>query len=338
MKQKSIYTLFAVVILVGLLLGACAPQATPEPQEEPAPEVAPEVVEEPPQEPTEEPAPTTVWPITIVDALGREITLEKAPEKIVSLSPSNTEVLFAAGAGNLVVGNTEYCDYPEDAKAIEKIGGFSAKTISVEAIVALNPDLVFSNDSGHEPIIEALERANINVYAVKAASFEDVYANLELVGKLVESEDVAAQVVEDMKARITAIEEKIAAVSEQERPTVFWEIWDEPLMTSGPNTFSAQLIEIAGGINIFPDLTEDYPQISVEEVVSRNPDIIMGPDTHGDKLIADQLATRPGWEDITAVVDNRIYLIDGNTSSRPGPRLVDALEAIAASLYPNLFE
>jgi iron complex transport system substrate-binding protein len=109
-------------------------------------------------------------------------------------------------------------------------------------------------------------------------------------------------------------------------------------MTSGPNTFSAQLIEIAGGVNIFPDLTEDYPQISVEEVVSRNPDVIMGPDTHGDKLIADQLATRPGWEEITAVKDGRIYLIDGNTSSRPGPRLAAALEDIAASLYPDLFK
>ncbi|OQY29791.1 MAG: cobalamin-binding protein [Anaerolineaceae bacterium 4572_5.1] len=321
-----------------LAFSACTPSASP--TEAPAPpEVAPTESPPPPlPEPTKEPAPVSMWPMTLVDALGREITLEKAPERIVSLSPSNTEVLFAAGAGDLVVGNTEYCDYPEEASAIEKVGGFSAKTISVEAIVALNPDLVFSNDSGHEPIIEALEQANIVVYAVKAASFEDVFANLELVGKLTENEDIAAQVVDGMKTRIVAVEEKIATVPQEERPSVFWEVWDEPLLTSGPNTFSAQMIKIAGGVNIFPDLTEDYPQISVEEVVSRNPDVIMGPDTHGDKLVIGELTARPGWEEITAVIDGRIYLIDGNKSSRPGPRLVDALEEIAASLYPDLFE
>lgn len=333
--KRNILILF---LTVGLLLSACSPEApaTPASNQDPEPAAPTEAVSSP--EPTVEPVSESIWPMALVDGLGREVTLEKAPGRIVSLSPSNTEVIFAAGAGNLLVGNTEYCDYPEEAKTITKIGGFSAKTISVETIVSLNPDLVLSNDSGHESIIEALEGANIPVYAVKADTFEDVYANLELIGMLTGNEEVAAQVVEEMKSRIAAVEEKVATVPQEERPTVFWEIWDEPLMTSGPNTFSARLIEIAGGVNIFPDLTEDYPQISVEEVVSRNPDVIMGPDTHGDKLIADQLATRPGWEEIAAVKDGRIYLIDGNTSSRPGPRLAEALEDIAVSLYPNLFK
>jgi len=187
-------------------------------------------------------------------------------------------------------------------------------------------------------VIDALEAAGITVYSVKANNFDDVYANLELVGMLTGNEAVAEGVVNDMKSRIAAVEEKIGTVPQEERPTVFWEIWDEPLLTSGPNTFSAQMVGIAGGINIFPELTEDYPQISVEEVVSRNPDVIMGPDTHGDKLIVGELATRPGWEGITAIKNGRVYLIDGDSSSRPGPRLADALEEIAASLYPDLFE
>ena len=326
--------------MVGLLLTACGPQATSTPasNSEPEPATVTEPTQTPMPEPTEEPMTKSMWPMTLTDGLGREVVLEKAPERIVSLSPSNTEVLFAAGAGPLVVGDTEYCDYPEEAKSITKIGGFSAKTISVETIVSLNPDLVLSNDSGHETIIEALEQANIPVYAVKGNTFEDVYANLELVGKLTGNEATTAQVVDDMKARIAAVEEKVASVPQDQRPTVFWEVWDEPLMTSGPNTFSAQMVAIAGGINIFPDLTEDYPQISVEEVVSRNPDIVMGPDTHGDKLVVGELAARPGWEGITAIKDGRIYLIDGNSSSRPGPRLADALEEIAASLYPDLFK
>ena len=333
--KRNILILF---LTVGLLLSACGTEAPATPALNQDPEPAPVVEAAPSPEPTAEPVSESIWPMTLVDGLDREITLEKAPERIVSLSPSNTEVIFAAGAGNLVVGDTEYCDYPEEAKAITKVGGFSASTISIETIVSLNPDLVFAGDEDQQTVIDALEEAGVIVYSVKANTFEDVYANLELVGKLTGNEAVAAQVVDDMKTRIAAVQEKIATVLQDDRPTVFWEIWDEPLMTSGPNTFSAQLIEIAGGVNIFPDLTEDYPQISVEEVVSRNPDVIMGPDTHGDKLIADQLAARPGWEEITAVKDGRIYLIDGNTSSRPGPRLAAALEDIAASLYPDLFK
>jgi len=339
--KRNILILF---LTVGLLLSACSPEApaTPASNQDPEPVSSPQgaapIEAVPSPEPTAEPVAESIWPMTLVDGLDREITLEKAPERIVSLSPSNTEVIFAAGAGNLVVGDTEYCDYPEEAKAITKVGGFSASTISIETIVSLNPDLVFAGDEDQQTVIDALEEAGVIVYSVKANTFEDVYANLELVGKLTGNEAVAAQVVDDMKTRIAVVQEKIATVPQDDRPTVFWEIWDEPLMTSGPNTFSAQLIEIAGGVNIFPDLTEDYPQISVEEVVSRNPDVIMGPDTHGDKLIADQLAARPGWEEITAVKDGRIYLIDGNTSSRPGPRLAAALEDIAASLYPDLFK
>ncbi|MBN1449458.1 MAG: cobalamin-binding protein [Anaerolineales bacterium] len=332
MSRKLSVQLLTLAIVMAL--AACRPAVGETLEVEPTPMST----QEPVEEPTAEPASESLWPMTLTDGLDREITLEKAPERIISLSPSNTEVIFAAGAGNLVVGDTEYCDYPEEAKAITKVGGFSATTISVETIVSLNPDLVFAGDADHQTVIDALEAAGVTVYSVKANTFEDVYANLALIGKLTGNEAVAAQVVDGMKARIAAVEEKVATVPPEERPTVFWEIWDEPLMTSGPNTFSAQLIEIAGGVNIFPDLTEDYPQISVEEVVSRNPDVIMGPDTHGDKLIAEQLAARPGWEEITAVKDGRIYLIDGNTSSRPGPRLADALEVIAASLYPDLFE
>lgn len=334
MSRKTLQLFIVLLLATGLLLASCSTSA-PATEETVVQEVT--STDQPPTpSPTKEPA--SIWPMTLIDGLGRQVTLEAAPERIVSLSPSNTEILYAAGAGSLVVGNTEYCDYPEEAQSITKVGGFSASTISVETIVSLEPDLVLANDSGHGPVIEALDQANIPVYAVQASSFEDIYSNLELVGMFAGSEDVAAKVVEGMKVRIAAVEEATATVVQEERPTVFWEIWDDPLMTSGSNTFSAQMIEIAGGVSIFSELTEDYPQVSVEEVVSRNPAVIMGPDTHGDKLVIDQLADRPGWEGIEAVIDGRIYLIDGDSSSRPGPRLVDALEEIAAALHPELFE
>lgn len=283
-------------------------------------------------------APISAFPMTITDDNGREVTIDSAPARIISLSPSNTEILFAVGAGSLVVGDTEYCDYPAEAVSITKIGGYSADSISIETIVSLKPDLVLADGSGQEIVIEALENANINVVAIDSKSFEDVYDAISMVGKITDNDTEAATLVEEMKARVSAVTEKVASVPEEERPTVFWEIWDEPLMTAGPNTFIGQMIQLAGGVSIFADLTEDWPAVSAEEVVQKNPAVIMGPDTHGDKLIAEQLAARSGWDQIDAVKNNRIYLIDGNISSRPGPRIVDALESIAESLYPDLFK
>lgn len=283
-------------------------------------------------------APMSVFPMTITDSSGREVTIDTEPARIISLSPSNTEIVFAIGAGSLVVGNTEYCDYPTEAVSITKVGGYSADSMSIETIVSLKPDLVLAEGSSQAIVIEALENANITVVAIDAKSFEDIYDNILLVGKITNNDAKAVALVEEMKTRVSAVTEKIAGVPEEEQPTVFWEVWDEPLMTAGPNTFIGQMIQLAGGINIFADLTEDWPSVSAEEVVQKNPAVIMGPDSHGDKLIAEQLAARPGWDQIDAVKNNRIYLIDGNTSSRPGPRVVDALESIAEALYPDLFK
>jgi iron complex transport system substrate-binding protein len=159
-----------------------------------------------------------------------------------------------------------------------------------------------------------------------------------MVGAITGHAVEASAVVDEMKARVAAITEKIAAIPQNQPPTVFWEVFDEPLMTAGPGTFVSQMIVIAGGVNLFADLSEDYPQVSAEEIIKRNPAFILGPDSHGDKLIAEQLATRPGWDQIDAVKNGRVFLVDGNTSSRSGPRLVDALESIAKVLYPNVFK
>lgn len=318
-------TVLTFLIIISLFLGGCS-ASTPTPTE--IPTAIPT--------PTPEPTAIPVFPITLTDGLGREITLDSAPERIISLSPSNTEILFAVGAGKLVVGNTKYCDYPMEAQNLPKIGGFSGKSISVETIISLKPDLVLANDSGQESVIEALEQANVKVIAVKAASFDDVYANLETVGKITGHDTEAAAVVTGMKARVETVTNLVAGISEENRPTIFWEVWDEPMMTAGPETYIGQLISMAGGINIFADLQEDYPQVSPEEIIKRNPNFILGPDTHGDKLTAQNLASRPGWDQIEAVKNDHIFLIDGNTASRSGPRLVDALEAMVEALYPEL--
>jgi iron complex transport system substrate-binding protein len=261
-----------------------------------------------------------------------------AVERIVSLSPSNTEILFAVGAGDLVVGVTEYCNFPKAALGIDKIGGFSAKSISIETIVSLKPDLVLAYSTRQEPIVEALEALDIEVITLAPTTLEDIYANISMLGELTGNEDQAQAVVADMRMRVQAVVDITSAIPQEEKTRVFWEVFDEPLMTSGPATFIGQMLDLAGAVNIFADLDEEYPQINAEEVVSRNPQAIMGSDTHGDKLTADQVAARPGWNQIDAAQNGRIYLISGDIVSRAGPRLADAVEAIALALYPDLFE
>jgi iron complex transport system substrate-binding protein len=313
-----------IALLLLTVATACGPTPEPQPTDTPVP----------PPTPTPEPA---AFPLTITDDLGRDVTVETKPQRIVSLAPSNTEILFAVGAGEQLVGVTTYCNYPQEAQTREQIGGFSAETISMEKVIALEPDLVLSTGKLHETVIEALEQVEVTVYAVDAETFDQVYANIEVVGQMTGHNEEATNLVTQMKERVAAVESVVAEIPDAERPTVFWETWDDPLMTAGPTTFAGQMIAKGGGVNLFAEVAERYPQISTEEVIKRNPDMIMGPDSHGEALTADQVATRPGWETVKAVQDGRIYVFDGDITSRPGPRIVDGLEMIARALHPDRF-
>lgn len=276
-------------------------------------------------------------PIQITDALGREITLAAPGQRIVSLAPSITEILFAVGAGPQVVGDTQYCNYPPEADALPEIGGFSAKTISIESIVALNPDLVIAGSTAQASVAEALAPMGIPTIIFEPKSFEDVYVNISQVGLATGHSAEAEALVAQMQARVAAVEATVATIPAEQRPSLFYEVFDEPLLSAGPNTFIGQMITLVGATNIFADTTEEYPVVSAEAIVDRNPDAIVGPNSHGDKLTPEQLALRPGWERINAVQNKRIYLLDGDMASRAGPRLVDVLESLAAMLYPEQF-
>jgi iron complex transport system substrate-binding protein len=276
--------------------------------------------------------------MTITNALGNEVTLPSKPTRIVSLAPSNTEILFAIGAGDQVIGVTSFCNYPPEAETRDQIGGFSARTISVEKIVALKPDLVFAAGSIHQPIIEALNDLDIPVVSLTGESVEQCYSDIELSGRLTGNVDGATAVVTDMKTRIQAVQTKLMHVPAADRLRVFWQVWDEPLMTAGPKTFVGEMIDLAGGVHIFAELEEKYPQVSAEEVLKRNPAVILGPDSHGDKLTPEIVGQRAGWSQMDAVRNERIHLIQGDMASRNGPRIADAVEAMAQALYPDLFQ
>ena len=332
MSRRIVY-IAVVLALVALFSPACG--AAPTPTAQPATPTAIKAV--PPVAPTAAPA-AAAFPLTVTDGGGRAVTLKAQPLRIVSLSPAATEALFAVGAGNQVVGVTTYCNYPPEATTREKIGGYSAKTINIEKIVSLKPDLVVAESSMHADIIKALEPLGITVLAISPASLEDTYATLALLGKVTGHSDTATSVVAGMKATIKAVTDKVATIPQDKRVTVFWEVWDEPLMTAGSTSFPGQILALAGGKSIFADLNKDYPTVSAEDIIKRNPAVIMGPDTHADKLPSAIIGARPGWEKVDAIVKGRVYLINGDTSSRPGPRLALALQDIAKALYPDQFK
>jgi len=279
---------------------------------------------------------TVVEGLSFTDGLGREVTLAAPAQRIVSLAPSNTEILFAVGAGDQVIGRDEFSDYPAEAASIESVGG-SMGEYSAEAIVALEPDLVLAAEINTPELVSQLEDLGLTVYYLgNPTTIEEMYTNLEIVGQLTGHD--TTEMVDSLKARVAAVDEKIAPISS--RPSVFYEIdASDPSKpwTYGPGSFGNLLIERAGGFNIASDAPDSYPQLSLEQVVVANPSVILLGDSMWG-VTPESVLDREGWNTILAVQNNQIFPIDDNLISRPGPRLVDGLEALAKILHPGLFE
>lgn len=297
-----------LVTFIIILLTACAPQAT-----------------------------RTATALTFTDGLGREISLNGSAQKIISLAPSNTEILFAIGAGSQVVGRDQLSDYPAEAANITDIGS-PFEALNTELIVSLKPDLVLAAEINTPEQVKQLEDLGLTVYYLKnPLTLEEMYGNLEIVAQLTGHETEAATLIESLKARVATVDEKIAPISS--RPNVFYEMdGTDPAKpwTAGKGTFITQLIDRAGGYNIAADI-DGYPQLSLEQVVAADPAfIILGDAAYG--VTPESIASRPGWENLSAVKNNLIFPFDDNLVSRPGPRLVDALEELAKLLRPELFQ
>jgi len=332
--KPNIIVLF---VIVGLLLTACGPEATSAPASNPEPE--PTTVTEPTEasmsEPTEEPMPEMM---VFEDDMGNTIELAGYPQAIVSISASTTEILFAIGAGDQVVGRDEYSIYPEAALEVTNIGAMWEE-LPAEAILALEPDLIVAAQIISEEQVTALRDLGLNVYwQANPTSYEGLWENLLDFAKLTGHEDEAEALIAGLEARVAAVQEKTATVTG--RPSVFYELdATDPSnpWTAGSGTFIDYIINQAGGINAASALEGEYAQISSEQLIAVNPDIILLADApYG--TTSESVAERPGWDVITAVMENTIYPIDPNMMSVPGPRLVDALEITAGLLHPELFE
>jgi iron complex transport system substrate-binding protein len=229
-------------------------------------------------------SPASQFPLTVNDNLKRTVVLPRVPERIVSLAPKNTELLFAIGAGAQVVGVTSQCNYPPEALDRERVGVFSGKSLSLEKIVSLRPDLVVSAGEFHRAVVNELERLGLTVVAMGADSLTELYSEIQLMGEMSGHVDQSAALVSQMRDRVERVRESTRHISPAQRVTVYYQVWDAPLTAAGPASFIGEMIELAGGINIVTDRAARYPQISEEALLQLNPDVILAPTSHAASL------------------------------------------------------
>ena len=282
------------------------------------------------------PAPIAVrsaaaFPTSVTDFQGRSVAISKRPERIVSIGPSNTEFLFALGAGDRVVGDDDFSDEPPAAKAKEHVGGVK---VNLEKVVSLKPDLIVTVKFS-DGTVEALSQSTAAVLVVDPRNAADVARTASLLGKAVGAD--GDKLASEIQVKLDAVKAKTANAA---KPRVFHEIDASDLTkmyTVGPGSFVDDLIKLAGGTNIAAAAKSQYPTISAEEVVRADPEIIVLADAaYG--TTGEAVAARPGWSALSAVKTKRVYPVDGNLFSRPGPRLGTAAEAYAKLVHPELFQ
>lgn len=265
---------------------------------------------------------------TYTDGLGREVSIENTPKRIVSLSASNTEILFAIGAGDQVVGRDEFSDYPAEVVSIPSVGGSMGK-YSLEQIAALEPDLILAAEINTPEQVKAFEELDLTVYYLSnPKDIDGLYANLLLIGQITGKDKEAQTLVDGLKNRV----DQVLNLEKPSSPIrVFYELdGSDPSKpwTPGKGTYMDLLLTLAGGENIGSTAGEGWLQISQEAILSADPQVILlGDAAYG--ITPEMVAERSGWSGISAVSDTRVYPFDDNLVSRPGPRLVDGLELIA---------
>jgi iron complex transport system substrate-binding protein len=264
------------------------------------------------------------------DDLGRLVAINGTPQRIVSLSPSNTEILFALGLGDKVVGVTDYCDYPPEALEKEKVGGYADPDI--EKIVALNPDLILVAYGTPMDVINSMVELGLTVFGIKTTDLDDLLNDIKRIGEITDKELKAQALTSEMAVRIQVVTNQTEEL--EQRPRVFYIVWHDPLWTAGSETFINELIEKGGGVNICGNIT-GYPTISIEEVVARNPEVIITSSWPG---VYEWAMNETALNTTDARQYNRVFVCDDNLVQRPGPRLVEGLEWFAYFIHPEIFE
>jgi iron complex transport system substrate-binding protein len=273
-----------------------------------------------------------VAPRTFVDDLGRKIYLAQAPNRLVSLAPSITETLYAIGLADRVVGVTEFCDYPPEARQKPKVGYSNP---NLETIVALQPDLVLApRDFIRPDVLGKLEQLKIPTFVVEAKTVEDIASQIQLIGRMLDRSEVANPIAMELRRRLTELKRRTETLA---RPRVLYVLNSQPLITVGPGSFIHQLIEIAGGANVAAGAASPYPRLSIEAVLKEDPQLIIFPVGASEGIPQGEQELWRRWKTITAVKTDSFHHIASDLLNRPGPRIVLGLEKLAEIIHPEVF-
>ncbi|MDD4252860.1 MAG: cobalamin-binding protein [Methanoculleus horonobensis] len=274
--------------------------------------------------------------VTVTDDSKKTVLIRGEPQRIVSLAPSNTEILYALGLDDRIVAVTERCDYPPATADKPKVGGFS--TVNIEKVIAMEPDLIFAAPANTDEVIDRLRSLGMTVVILDPQTIDGVLHDIELTGRATGQEEQASTLIEELRTRIGTVAET-AAGSPADRPSVAHIIWHDPLWVCGQGTFQNEVITIAGGTNAFGPV-DGWSIVSLEEFITTNPDYILvssgsGMDRDGYDAIYNYIITEPRLQRLDAVRNDRVYVIDADIVSRGSPRIVDALEEVAGYLHPG---
>jgi iron complex transport system substrate-binding protein len=275
---------------------------------------------------------TNVADRTFVDDLGRKVYLAKPAQRVISLAPSITEMLFAVGLDAEIVGVTTFCDYPAQAKLKPKIG---SSIPNLEAILGLKPDLVLGNQDFIRPdVLAKLEQLRVPVFLLLPKTVEDILGHISTLGRLVGHEKDARLVVQGLRDRLTEIRRRMARA---QRVRVFYVVNTDPLISVGSGSFIHHMLETAGGENIVGNTIKAYPKVSLEEVLRKDPEVLLFPAGTTEGIPEAEQQRWRKWRGMSAVAQNRVYQVKADLVNRPGPRVIEGIEGLARLLHPELF-
>jgi iron complex transport system substrate-binding protein len=273
-----------------------------------------------------------ITPRTFVDSLGRKLFLAKAPSRVVSMAPNVTEILFALGLEEKVVAVTPFCDYPPEAVNKAHLGGTNP---SIEQILTLKPDLVLAPQDMIQPdLLQSLDRVKVPTFVLQAAQLEDVLSQIQTIARLFDRTKAGDELAATIRQRIAVVKEHTQPLT---RPRVFYVLNTDPLQTVGPGSFIHQLIEAAGGTNIAADTSTAYPRFALEEVLARDPELIVFPVGTAEGIPEEEQQQWRRWSGLSAVKHNRLVHVPSVLVDRPGPRIVEGLELLAKAIHPEAF-
>lgn len=320
MQKRQYYLLFILSLMLTVFMVGCSSTDNKESEKKEVNETT-----------------SSTFPLEVLDGSGEKIKIEEKPESIVSLLPSNTETAYALGLGDKIIGVSDYCNFPTEAADKPKVGGLE---INVEKVLELNPDLLLlsaSHFNNAKETIKQFQTAGIAVVIVPDAnSFEEAYKTIELIATATGTSEKGQEIITKMKNEVADIQKKASGIKEKKK--VWIEVSSSPdLYTAGSNTFMGDMLEIIQAENIAAD-QEGWITISEEQVIERNPDVIIT--TYGYYIDnpEEQIYGRKAWSEVQAVKDKQIYDVNNDTVSRPGPRLTEGLQILAEKIYPETFK